>query len=102
MSRPLRGNFVAAKLRADGAAVARKIVFLSSFPFSIEGGGVVCPRLITQDMEQCSKDVVSRRDGRTGLEVRSKEDVHDQRVPTGVGVCISLYDKKIKQEHIIS
>ena len=59
-------------------------------PLAPPGVDLVCPQLITQDMEQCSKGVVPGRDGLTGLEVRSEEDVHDQRVPTGVGVCISV------------
>ena len=59
------------------------------------GVDLVYPRLITQDMEQCSDGVVLRRDGQTGLEVRSK-DVHGQRAPTGMGVCI--YNKQIEQE----
>ena len=83
----------------------------SFISFRIEGGGVsgghtppappradlVYPRLITREVEQCDRvNVAPRRPemvpGGTivpGLEVLSKEDVHDHRTPVGMGVGIS-------------
>ena len=83
-------------------AVDRKIVFLSSFlsvlregvsgnaqgthPSRPAGSGPGLSSADHPEHETVQQGCHPKRDGRTGVEVRSKEDVHDQRAPVGVGV----------------